>query len=69
MKNRLLEIRLRLGYKKQIDFANRLKMSRSKYNRLENNIDQPKLEDLFEIANELEMDISEIVYYEKEPNN
>lgn len=67
VKNRLLEIRLKLGYKKQIDFANRLKMSRSKYNRLENNTDQPNLDDLFKIANELEMDINEIVYYEKEP--
>lgn len=56
-----------MGYKKQIDFANWLNISRSKYNRLENNIDQPNLEDLFKIANKIGININEIVYYE-EPN-
>lgn len=60
MKNRLLEIRLKLGYKKQIDFANRLKISRPEYNRLENNIDQPNLEDLFKIARELRVNVNTI---------
>lgn len=69
MRNRLLDIRLSLGYKKQIDFANRLNFSRSKYNRFENNTDQPSLEDLFYIARELNMNINDIVYYEEEDLN
>ncbi|WP_454053580.1 helix-turn-helix transcriptional regulator [Clostridium sp. Marseille-Q7071] len=65
MKNRLLEIRLSKGYKKQKDFAEFLNINKSKYNRYENNMEQPSLNTLFQIANKLNIDISEIVYYEK----
>lgn len=40
MKNRLLEIRMQMGYRFQKDFAEYLGISQSEYNRLENNTKQ-----------------------------
>lgn len=62
VKNRLLEIRLKLGYKKQKDFANFLGIGNSHYNKLENNNLLITVDILFKIAKKLNMDISEIVY-------
>lgn len=67
VKNRLLEIRLKLGYKKQKDFATFLGLKNSYYNKLENNKDKLTVETLFSIAKKLNIDINEIVYYEEEP--
>lgn len=67
VKNRLLEIRLRLGYKKQKDFANFLGIGNSYYSRLENNKDKLTLDTLFSIANKLNININDIVYYEEDP--
>lgn len=67
VKNRLLEIRLKLGYKKQKDFASFLGIGNSYYSRLENNKDKLTLDSLFNIANKLNMEITDIVYYEEDP--
>lgn len=66
MKNRFLEIRLKLGYKKQLDFANLLGFTRSKYNRFENNKDQPNAEDLLMAAIKLNLKMEDIIYYEED---
>lgn len=66
VKNRLLEIRLKLGYKKQKDFAEYLSLRQPQYNRYENNIAQPSIEQLFQIANKLEININDIVYWIEE---
>jgi transcriptional regulator with XRE-family HTH domain len=66
VKNRFLEIRLKLGYKKQQDFAKFLGIGRSKYNRYENNKNQPTAEDLFMAAKKLNMKMEDIIYSEEE---
>lgn len=66
VKNKLLEIRLRLGYKKQKDFAEYLGFKQPQYNKLENNVSQLTLDQLFDISRKLELDINEIVFYEEE---
>lgn len=66
MRNRLLEIRLRLGYKKQKDFANFLGLGTSYYSKLENNKDRLTLDNLFMIARKLNIDINDVVYYEED---
>lgn len=66
VKNRLLDIRLKLGYKKQQDFAKFLEIGRSKYNRYENNKNQPTAEDLFIIAKKLNIKMEDILYWEEE---
>lgn len=67
VKNRLLEIRLKLGYKKQKDFASFLEIGNSYYSRLENNKDKLTIDTLFNIARKLNMNINDIVYYEEDP--
>lgn len=67
VKNRLLEIRLRLGYKKQRDFAEFLEMKASYYNKLENNKAVLTVDTLFKIARKLNMEITDIVYFEDDP--
>lgn len=69
IKNRLLEIRLKLGYKKQKDFAKFLDIGISHYNKLENNNLLITVDVLFKIARKLNIDINEIVYYEEDPQN
>lgn len=64
VKNRLLEIRLKLGYKKQKDFAEFLEVSQVSYNKWENNSSQPSLEMLFKIRNKLKSELEDIVYVE-----
>ena len=53
VKNRLLEIRLSLGYKKQKEFAEYLEVSKASYNKWENNSSQPGVETILLIANKL----------------
>lgn len=67
VKNRLLEIRLRLGYKKQKDFASFLGIGNSYYSKLENNKDNLTVDTLFSIARKLNININDIVYYEEDP--
>lgn len=65
VKNRLLEIRLRLGYKKQKDFANYIDVSQANYNKWENNSSQPGMETILKIAKKLNMKVEDIVYLEE----
>lgn len=67
VRNRLLEIRLQMGYKRQIDFAELLGMKKSYYNKLENNKAVLTLDTLFQIAIKLNKEITDIVYYEYDP--
>lgn len=60
MKNRLLEIRLILGYKKQKDFAEYLSMSPKDYNLLENNKKGISLDNAIAISKKLNMKIEDI---------
>ena len=64
IKNRFLEIRLRLGYKFQKDFAEFLEVSQYQYNRYERNENQPSLEVLLKICSKdkLNIDPREIFY-------
>jgi len=64
VKNRLLQIRLSLGYKFQKEFAEVLKMSAKDYNLIENNKKGTSLENAFLIAEKLNMKIEEIWYKE-----
>lgn len=50
VKNRLLEIRLQLGYKFQSDFAEFLGINIKDYNRIENNKKQVNLETALRIS-------------------
>lgn len=53
IKNKLLSIRLQLGYKKQGEFADYLKIGRSNYNLIENNKKQVTLIMAFYISDRL----------------
>ena len=66
VKNRLLEIRLKMRYKKQKDFAKFLGFKQPQYNKLENNVSQLTLEQVFQISKKLNIDINDIVYYEED---
>lgn len=63
-KNRLLEIRLQLGYKFQKDFAEFLGMSNKDYNLIENNKKGISLENALLIAQKLNMRVEDIWYLE-----
>jgi DNA-binding XRE family transcriptional regulator len=60
VKNKLLEIRLQMGYKFQKDFAEYLGMEQQDYNRIENNKKQVSLETGISIAQKLNMPLEEI---------
>lgn len=62
IKNRLLEIRLQMGYKLQKDFAEFLGMSTYQYNRYEKNAVQPSLEVIYNISKKLDIRIENIIY-------
>lgn len=66
IKNRLLQIRLQKGYKKQKDFAELLGMNNTAYNLIENNRKQVTLETAIDIANKLHMHVDEIFYKSSE---
>lgn len=63
IKNRLLEIRLELGYKFQKEFAEFLGMSAKDYNLIENNKKGISLENAFKIAQKLNKNIEDIWYF------
>lgn len=65
VKNRLLQIRLNLGYKKQKEFAEYIEVSQARYNKYENNSSQPGLDVLLRIAKKLNMKVDDIVYLEE----
>lgn len=65
VKNRLLEIRLQMGYRFQKDFAEYLGINHKDYNRIENNNKQVTLETAFIISEKLNMKLEEIWYLEK----
>jgi len=60
VKNRLLEIRLQMGYKFQKDFAEFLSMEQQDYNRIENNKKQVTLETALIISSKLNKTVNEI---------
>ena len=60
IKNKLLQIRLRLGYKTAKDFGELLKLGKSSYSLLENNKKQVTLEQAFLIAKKLNMKLEDI---------
>lgn len=62
VKNKLLEIRLNLGYKKQKDFADFLEISRPQYNKYENNKEQPSIEVLYKISKKLNIAIDKLIH-------
>lgn len=64
LKNRLLEIRLNLGYKFQKDFAEYLGMSKKDYNLIENNKKGISLENAYLIAEILNLKIEDIWFKE-----
>lgn len=66
MKNRLLEIRLKLGYKRQNEFGELLGLSKSAYNMIENNKKQVALESALDIAEKLNMHVDDIFYKSEE---
>lgn len=60
IRNRLLEIRLQLGYKTSKDFADYLGIGKSNYSLIENNRKQVTLEQAFKIAKKLNMRVEDI---------
>lgn len=66
LKNRLLEIRLRQGYKYAKDFAELLELNPNQYSRYESNKMQPSSEVVYRICKKLSMAIEEILYEEGE---
>lgn len=60
VKNKLLQIRLRLGYKTAKDFGELLSLGKSSYSLLENNKKQVTLEQAFIIAKKLNMKLEDI---------
>lgn len=62
VKNRLLEIRLHMGYKTQQEFAEYLGIERWLYNRYENNKVQPNSENLLKICLKTGKRIEEVIY-------
>lgn len=65
VKNKLLEIRLSRGYKKQKDFAEFLGLNQSIYNKFENNSAQPTLDRAIDICCKLNLKIEDVFYNEK----
>lgn len=66
VKNKLLQIRLNLGYRKQKEFADYIQVSQASYNKYENNSSQPGLEVLLRIAQKLNIKVDDIVYLEED---
>ena len=64
VRNRFLEIRLRLGYRKQKEFAEFIGVTQALYNKYENNTSQPGLDTLLKISKKLDIKIDDIVYLE-----
>lgn len=69
MKNKLLEIRLNKGYKKQKDFAAFLEINKSQYSKYENNVEQPSVEVLYRIAKKLRCNMEDIIIVIDKPES
>jgi transcriptional regulator with XRE-family HTH domain len=65
VKNRFLEIRLKLGYKKQKDFADLIKVSQPQYSKYENNKEQPSIDIFYRASKILNIPIDELIYDEE----
>ncbi|KGO12959.1 helix-turn-helix transcriptional regulator [Clostridium botulinum] len=65
IKNKLLDIRLSMGYKTQKEFAEFLEIRRVQYNKYENNKEQPTLEALYKISLKLNMKMENIIYLDE----
>lgn len=61
VKNKLLEIRLKLGYRYAKDFAEFLDINSQQYSRYECNKSQPTLETAYRIAKKLNIQIEELI--------
>lgn len=61
LRNRLLEVRLKMGYKFQKDFAEFLGIARNQYTRYENNSVQPSLEVLYDISRKLNCHMEDLI--------
>jgi transcriptional regulator with XRE-family HTH domain len=66
MLNRLLKIRLKMGYKYAKDFAELLELNPNQYSRYESNKMQPSSEVVYKICKKLNIRIEEILYEEGE---
>lgn len=64
--NRLLDIRLKKGFRFQKDFAEFLGMDVHDYNKIENNKKQVGIKVAFIIAEKLNMKVDEIFYLKKD---
>lgn len=65
VKNRFLEIRLKLGYQFQKDFAEYLGIGQSHYNRYERNVIQPNLNQIYIILKRLNIEFYDLFYLEE----
>lgn len=61
IRNKFLEIRLKLGYKNQYDFADYLEVNRSQYSKYEKNIRQPSIEVFYKISKKLNITINDLL--------
>lgn len=66
LKNKLLEIRLKLGYKYAKEFAEFLGINNQQYSRYESNRSQPTLETAYTIAKKLDIRIEDFIYEEEQ---
>ncbi|WP_055070686.1 helix-turn-helix domain-containing protein [Clostridium massiliamazoniense] len=66
IKNKLLQVRLQLGYRKQIEFAEFLGLNKTQYNKYENNMQQPSIEIFYKISKKLGISIDELIEFEEE---
>lgn len=67
-RNRFLEYRLKMGYKKQKDFAEFLGIHKYQYNKYENNTEQPSVDILYNAAKKIGCIMEDLIYYvEEEP--
>lgn len=69
IENKLLDIRLRAGYKTQKSFADFLGIDRNDYNKIENNKKQVGIKLAFMIAMKLNMKVDDIFYLKKIESN
>ncbi len=66
IKNKLLEIRLKSGYKYAKDFSDYLEINNQQYGRYESNKKQPNLEILYKISKKLGIKMEDIIDFEEE---
>ena len=67
IKNCLLDYRFKLKFKTQKQMAKYLGVDKGTYCNWENNRYQPSIDQLFDIADKLEVQITDIIYRDNEP--